>query len=44
MIKPLALYPSIAWPKPGMMNERTPFITASLSTIKSPPSCVLFKV
>ena len=34
---PLSLYPSIAWPKPGMKNERIPLITASLSTkIKHP--------
>ena len=31
-IAPLTLYPSIAWPKPGMKNEKIPLVTASLST------------
>ena len=31
-IAPLSLYPSIAWPKPGMKNEKIPLVTASLST------------
>ena len=36
-IAPLSLYPSMAWPKPGMKNEKIPLVTASLSTkINSP--------
>ena len=31
-IAPLSLYPSIAWPNPGMKNEKIPLVTASLST------------
>ena len=39
MITHLSLYPSIAWPKPGMKNEKIPLVTASVSTKFIPPVC-----